>query len=82
MKIAVLNYGTWSVDIINVERDFINTNYHGDIDMFLSYWCGYDIDNIEWMSNRRIDINQGLTIDDFDGDDDIKSNNTEEDETY
>lgn len=81
MRIAVLDYGTASVDIINVEKDFIDINYHGDIEMFLSYWCGYDIDNIEWMSNRRIDINQGLTIDDFDGDDDIISNNAE-DETY
>lgn len=81
MRIAVLDYGTASVDIINVEKDFININYHGDIEMFLSYWCGYDIDNIEWMSNRRIDINQGLTIDDFDGDDDILSNNIE-DEAY
>lgn len=83
MKIAVLDYGSVSVDIINVDDDFVKMNYHGDIEMFLSWWCGYDLDNIEWMSNKRIDIHQNMTIDDFDGDEDIKSNNTEEDdETY
>ena len=83
MKIAVLDYGAISVDIINVEDDFIKINYHDNIEMFLSWWCGYDLDNIEWMADdRRIDIHQNLTIDDFDGDEDIISNNTEEDETY
>lgn len=82
MRIAVLDYENVSIDIINVDEDFIKINYHGDIEMFLSYWCGYGPDNIEWMANRRIDIHQDLTIDDFDGDEDIISNNTEEDETY
>lgn len=71
MKIAVLDYGAISVDIINVEDDFIEINYHGNIEMFLSWWCGYDLDNIEWMTDSKsIDINQNMTIDDFDGDDD------------
>lgn len=82
MKIAVLDYGAGSVDIINVDADFININYHNDIELFLSFWCGYDINNIEWIADERLRIFPDLTLDSFAGDDDIKSNNTEEDETY
>lgn len=82
MRIAVLDYGAVSVDIINVDADFIKINYHGDIELFLSFWCDYDIDNIEWIADEKLKIFPDLTLDNFAGDDDIESNNTEEDETY
>lgn len=82
MKIAVLDFASVSVDVISVDDDFIEINYHGDIELFLSWWCGYDLDNIQWMSNKRIGVRQDLAIDDFDGDEDIKLNNLENDETY
>ncbi len=82
IKIAVLDYGAASVDIINVDADFININYHDDIELFLSSWCDYDINNINWIADEKLRIFPDLTLDNFAGDDDIESNNTEEDETY
>lgn len=82
IKIAVLDYGAASVDIINVDADFININYHDDIELFLSSWCDYDIDNINWIADEKLRTFPDLTLDNFAGDDDIKSNNTKEDETY
>lgn len=82
LKIAVLDFGSSSVDIIKVDQDFIQRNYHGDTELFLYYWCGYDMDNIQWIADNKLEENLNMTIDDFDGDDDILSNNTEEDEAY
>lgn len=77
MKIAVLNYDNGSVDIINVENDFIKINYHEDVEEFLYSWCDYDTDNIEWIADEKLKINNGKTLDDFPGDDDIKMNSDE-----
>lgn len=82
MKIAVLDYGATSVDIINVDKDFIRLNYHGDVELFLGCWCGYSIDNIHWIANEELRVFQDMTLDSFAGDDDIEINNAKEDETY
>ena len=81
LKIAVLDFGSSSVDIIKVDQDFIQRNYHGDTELFLYCWCGYDMDNIQWIADNKLEENLNMTIDDFDGDNDLKLNNTE-DETY
>lgn len=54
-------------------------NYHGDVEEFLICWCGYNVDNIQWMANRKLKINLNMTIDDFAGDDEL---NEENNETY
>ena len=82
IKIAVLDFGSGSVDIIKVDKDFIQRHYHGDEEMFLACWCGYDIDNIQWIADEKLEENLSMTIDDFDGDEDIISHKTEDDETY
>lgn len=82
LKIAVLDYGSGSVDIIKVDKDFVDLNYHGDVELFLSYWCGYSIDNINWIADEKLEENLSMAIDDFAGDSDLLSNNIEEDETY
>ena len=79
MKIVVLNFVNTSVDMINVDEDFIMRNYHGYVEEFLICWCGYSIDNIQWMANRKLKINLNMTIDDFAGDDEL---NEENNETY
>lgn len=43
MKIAVLDFVNTSVDMIDVDEDFIMRNYHGDVELFLTCWCGYSI---------------------------------------
>lgn len=79
MKIAVLDFVNTSVDMVDVDEDFIMRNYHGDVEEFLICWCGYNIDNIQWMTNRKLKINLNMTIDDFAGDDEL---NEENNETY
>lgn len=79
MKIAVLDFVNTSVDMVDVDEDFIMRNYHGDVEEFLICWCGYNVDNIQWMANRKLKINLNMTIDDFAGDDEL---NEENNETY
>lgn len=79
MKIAVLDFVNTSVDMIDVDEDFIMRNYHGDVELFLTCWCGYSIDNIQWIANNKLKINLNMTIDDFAGDDEL---NEENNETY
>ena len=79
MKIAVLDFVNTSVDMIDVDEDFIMRNYHGDVELFLACWCGYSIDNIQWIANNKLKINLNMTIDDFAGDDEL---NKEDNETY
>lgn len=79
MKIAVLDFASTSVDIINVDEEFIMRNYHGDVELFLAYWCDYSIDNIQWIANNKLETNLNMTIDDFAGDNEL---NEENNETY
>ena len=72
MRIAVLDYTNQSLNIIAVDNDFIEINYHGDVELFLACWCDYSINNIEWMGDVKWYGGPELTIDDFEGDPDVK----------
>lgn len=53
MKIAVLDYASGNVDIITVDKAFINDRFNGDVESFLFDDLGYDRDNTHWMSDVK-----------------------------
>lgn len=54
MKIAVLDYSTGCVDLFEVPKK----DEH--IEWYLTEVKGYNIDNIEWMEVKAININIGV----------------------
>lgn len=56
MKIAVLNYSTSEVDIIEVDIEKYADAYKDDIEALLSDKCGYHLSEISWMVSDNNDI--------------------------
>lgn len=65
IKIAVLCFDVLDVDIITVNKLFIDKNFGGDIELFLIEHCQYDPDNIKWMADENININLDMTEESF-----------------
>lgn len=61
IKIAVLCLDVLDVDIITVNKLFIDKNFGGDINSFLVEHCQYDLDNIQWISGDNINVNLNMT---------------------
>ena len=53
MIIAVFNFNNDSVDIVSVDKEYINMMYAGDIENYLSEDLQYNPDDIEFMSDVR-----------------------------
>lgn len=68
IKIAVLCFDVLDVDIITVNKSFIDKNFGGDIELFLTEHCQYDPDNIEWIAGDDLNLNLNLTEKSFGGD--------------
>ena len=68
IKIAVLCFDVLDVDIITVDESFIDKNFDGDIETFLTEHCQYDPDNIQWMAGDNINLNLNMTEKSFGGD--------------
>lgn len=64
MKIAVLDYNNASVDIIEVPYIEIKNTY-GGVEEFLTERCGYNIGEIEYMSDVQ-NVDNFLTPMSFD----------------
>lgn len=61
IKIAVLCLDFLDVDIITVNKSFLDKNFGGDIKSFLVEHCQYDLDNIQWISGDNINVNLNMT---------------------
>lgn len=57
IKIAVLCPDFLDVDIITVGKSFIDKNFGGDIETFLTEHCQYSLDNIRWMAGENVNVN-------------------------
>lgn len=68
IKIAVLCFDVLDVDIITVNKSFIDENFGGDIEAFLTEHCQYDPDNIKWIAGDDLNLNLNLTEKSFGGD--------------
>lgn len=68
IKIAVLCFDVSGVDIITVNKSFIDENFGGDIEVFLTEYCQYNLDNIQWISGENINLNLNMTEKSFGGD--------------
>lgn len=68
MKIVVLDFSCNELDTIEVEESFIDEFYEGEVEMFLSSWCGYDTSNCQWMAGVSKE-NRDMTLNDYGGDD-------------
>lgn len=53
MKIAVLDYASGNVDIITVDKAFINDRFDGNVEPFLIDYLGYNSNNIQWMTDVK-----------------------------
>lgn len=72
MKIAVLDFANGSIDIIRVEEIFIEKHYGGDVEAFLTHWCGYNLEAYcQWLIGDDNTPENYFTIDDFIGDDEL-----------
>lgn len=65
IKIAVLCFDVSDVDIITVNKSFIDENFGGDIEAFLIEHCQYSPDNIQWMGGENINLNLDMTEESF-----------------
>lgn len=72
MKIAVLDFADVSIDFIRVEESFIEKHYKGDVEAFLTRWCGYNLESYcQWLIGDDNTPENHFTIDDFAGDDEL-----------
>ena len=72
MKIAVLDFADASIDIIRVDESFVEKYYNGDVEAFLTCWCGYDTESCcQWLIGNDSTPENHFTIDDFAGDDEL-----------
>lgn len=60
MKIAVLDFNCNSVDIITVDDVLIEEQYDGEVEIFLTEYCEYNLDMIQWMESVA-DLNLDMT---------------------
>lgn len=60
IKIAVLCPEILEVDIITVNKSFIDNNFGGDVESFLIEHCQYNTDNIQWMFGEDIGVNLNM----------------------
>lgn len=57
MDIAVLNYGTGCVEIYkNIDEDYIENEYEGDIEEYLSEERNYRSSDSYWMAQDKLDF--------------------------
>lgn len=72
MKIGIIDFSCNNIDTIDVDKSFIDKFYEGDVEEFLSRWCGYSLDNCQWIAGDGIVENIGLSVKDFGGDDELE----------
>lgn len=72
MKIAVLDFSCNSVDTIEVDEAFIDEFYEGEVEQFLSGWCGYATSNCQWIASDYLTECFGMDLNSFGGDDDLE----------
>ena len=53
MQVFVFNFPNESVDIVSVDKEYVETIYSGDTEAFLVEEVGYDPDNICFMSDVK-----------------------------
>ncbi len=51
MRITVLNYENYSVDIVTVDNEVLEKDWHCDVQSYLVNELGYTSDLIHWMVN-------------------------------